>query len=72
MARAWGSTRGSATAVVSATDVPGVVQRGFSVGSAFNANVSPEAVDVGTSFKLGGLMGLLIVIAALWVLDRWF
>lgn len=70
--RAWGSTQGSSTAVVSPTDVPGVVSQGFSIGSAFNANVSPTAVAVGSSFKIGGVMGLLLLIAALWVLDRWF
>lgn len=70
MARAWGSTKGSPTAVVSPTDVPGIVNAGFSVGSAFQANVSPSDVGVTSSFNLGGVMGLLLVIAALWVADR--
>ncbi len=71
MARAWGSVAGSPTAVVSPTDVPGIVQQGFTVGSSFKANVNPSNAGIATSFNVGGVMGLLLVVAALWVVDRY-
>lgn len=71
MADKWGSVRGSRTATVSPTQLPGVVAEGFGVRSGFSATVKPSDVDVSTSFGISGLMGLLIVLALLYAVDRY-